>query len=201
MHPGRVVEVKRLLTIILCISLTFAGCTVGPHYQRPVTETPGAWRITTEEAADTANTAWWEQFNDPVLNDLINTTLLENNDVRIAAARMEQFMARVEITRSGFYPQVGYGLAGSRDQASKNIIPPGLESLTETWQATLNAGWELDVWGRLRRATEAAQADLLAAEEGRRTVILSLVSSVATGYITLRGLDAQLEIAGFPGAF
>jgi multidrug efflux system outer membrane protein len=74
-------------------------------------------------------------------------------------------------------------------------LPAGVESLTETWQATLNVGWELDVWGRLRRATEAAQADLLAAEEGRRTVILSLVSTVATGYITLRGLDAQLEIA------
>ena len=156
---------------------------------------PGAWRITPKEAADTANTAWWKQFQDPVLNDLINTALLENKDVRIAAARMEQFMAQVDITRSGFYPQVGYGVAGSRDQASKNIVPPGIESLTETWQAGLNVGWELDVWGRLRRATEAAQADLLAAEEGRRTVILSLVSSVATGYITLRSFDAQLEIA------
>jgi multidrug efflux system outer membrane protein len=158
-------------------------------------DTPSAWRINTDEATDTVNTAWWEQFQDPVLSDLINTALLENRDVRIAAARMEQFMARMEIARSGFYPQVAYGVAGSKDQASKNIIPPGLESLAETWQAALNVGWELDVWGRLRRATEAAYADLLAAEESRRTVILSLVSSVATGYITLRGLDAQLEIA------
>jgi multidrug efflux system outer membrane protein len=168
---------------------------VGPDYEQPMVESPGAWRITPKEAADSANTAWWEQFQDPVLNDLINTALLENKDIRIAAARMEQFITQVEITRSGLYPQVGYGVGGSRDQASKNMLPPGVESLSETWQATLNVGWELDVWGRLRRATEAAQADLLAAEEGRRTVILSLVSSVATGYVNLRGLDAQLEIA------
>jgi len=158
-------------------------------------EAPAAWRVTSMEAADTANTAWWEQFQDPVLNELISTALQENKDIRIAAARLEQFMAQVSITRSGFYPQVGYGIAGSRDQASKNLLPRGVDSLTETYQATLNVGWELDVWGRLQRATEAAQADLLAAEEGRRAVILTLVSSVATGYITLRGLDAQLEIA------
>ncbi len=186
---------KRILAFILCFSLSLPGCAVGPDYERPMVETPGAWRISTKEATGTANTAWWEQFGDPVLNKLINTGLLENKDIRIAAARMEQFMAQVDITRSGFYPQLGYGVAGSRDQASKNIVPPGIESLTETWQATLNGGWEIDLWGRLRRATEAAQADLLAAEEGRRTVILSLVSTVATGYITLRGLDAQLEIA------
>jgi len=186
---------KRIITLILCCSFLLPGCMVGPDYEQPMVDAPGAWRISPKEASDTANTAWWKQFQDPVLNDLINTALLENKDVRIAAARMEQFMAQVDITRSGFYPQVGYGVGGSRNQASKNILPPGVESLTETWQATLNVGWELDVWGRLRRATEAAQADLLAAEEGRRTVILSLVSSVATGYITLRGLDAQLEIA------
>jgi len=186
---------KRLVTLLLCVSFLLSGCMVGPDYEQPEVESPGAWRITPKEAADTANTAWWEQFQDPVLNDLINTALLENKDVRIAAARMEQFMAQVEITRSGLYPQLGYGFLGSRDQASENILPSGVESLTETWQTGLNVGWELDVWGRLRRASEAAQADLLAAEEGRRTVILSLVSSVATGYISLRGLDAQLEIA------
>ena len=193
--PGRWTDMKHFITFILCISFLLPGCMVGPDYEQPMVESPGAWRITPKEAADTANTAWWEQFRDPVLNGLINTALLENKDIRIAAARMEQFIAQVEITRSGLYPQLGYSILGSRDQASENILPPGVESLTETWQATLNVGWELDVWGRLRRATEAAQAELLAAEEGRRTVILSLVSSVATGYASLRGLDAQLEIA------
>ena len=186
---------KGFLFFLLFFSLTLPGCALGPDYKRPVVDTPGSWRISPQEASDIANTAWWEQFQDPVLNDLINTGLLQNKDIRIAAARMEQYMAQVEITRSGYYPQLGYGLAGSRNQASKNIVPAGVESLSETWQATLNAGWELDVWGRLQRATEAAQADLLAVEEGRRTIILSLVSSVATSYITLRGLDTQLEIA------
>jgi multidrug efflux system outer membrane protein len=187
---------KRFAIFILSVSFLLPGCMVGPDYEQPMVESPGVWRITPEEAVDKANTAWWEQFQDPVLNGLINTALLENKDVRIAAARMEQFMAQVDITRSGFYPQVGYGIGGSRDQASENIIQfPGIQTLNNTYQATLNVGWELDVWGRLRRASEVAQADLLAAEEGRRTVILSLVSSVATGYINLRGLDAQLEIA------
>jgi multidrug efflux system outer membrane protein len=194
-YPMRLPDMKHLLTIILCCSLVLPGCAVGPDYERPMVETPDTWRITSIEATATANIAWWKQFQDPVLNELINTALLENNDIRIAAARMEQFMAQVEITMSSFYPQVGYGLGGSRDQASKNILPSGIESLSHTYQATLNAGWELDLWGRLRRATEAAQASLLAAEETRRTVILSLVSTVAIGYITLRGLDAQLEIA------
>lgn len=187
---------KHLLVYILCFSLAMLpGCAVGPDYERPMTEVPANWRVSAQEASDTANTAWWEQFQDPVLNDLINSALLGNKDIRIAAARMEQFMTQVQITRSGFYPQVGYGVGGSRDQASKNLLPPGVESLTDTYQAAVNVGWELDVWGRLQRATEAAQADLLAAEETRRGVILSLVSSVATGYVALRGLDAQLVIA------
>ena len=195
-NQGRWTDMKRLFVIILCLSFLLPGCMVGPDYEQPMVESPAAWRITPKEAADTANTAWWEQFQDPVLNNLIKTALLENRDIRIAAARMEQCMAQVEITRAGFYPQVGYGIGGSRDQASENILQfPGIETLNSTYQATLNVGWELDVWGRLRRATEAAQADLLAAEEGRRTVILTLVSSVATSYVTLRSLDSQLEIA------
>ena len=98
--PGRWTDMKRFVTLILCISFLLPGCMVGPDYEQPVVESPNAWRITPKEAADTANTAWWEQFQDSVLNGLINTALLENKDIRIAAARMEQFIAQVGITRA-----------------------------------------------------------------------------------------------------
>jgi len=115
--------------------------------------------------------------------------LANNKDVRIAAARVEEFAARVDITRAGFYPQIGYDGAASRNR------PAGSSRINDSYLASLNVGWELDVWGRIRRATEASRAQLLAEEEVRRTVITTLVSSVASSYINLRSLDRQLEIA------
>ena len=185
---------RRLLLSAFFLT-SFYGCAVGPDYERPEIDSPQGWRIEYAEAANVVNTAWWEQFNDPVLNDLINTALEQNRDVRIAAARVEQFAANLKITRSEFFPQLGYGLSGSRDKTPPGLLPLDTDPVTETYQATINAGWELDVWGRIRRASEAGRAQLLAAEEGRRTVILTLVSSVATSYVTLRSLDRQLEIA------
>lgn len=185
----------RCLLLLTFLLVLLNGCAVGPDYERPEIDAPQGWRMEYQEAADIVNTAWWEQFNDPVLNQLINTALEENRDVRIAAARVEQFAANLRITRSEFFPQFGYGLSGSRDKTPPGLLPPGTDPVAETYQATINAGWELDVWGRIRRASEAGRAELLAAEEGRRTVILTLVSSVATSYVTLRSLDRQLEIA------
>ncbi len=186
----------RITALLAATMLLFLqSCTVGPDYERPEPDMPDTWLFTPQTAEETANTSWWEQFNDPVLNNLIRTALLGNRDIRVAAARVEQFMARLDQARSGHYPQLGYGAAGSRDQASKNLLPPGVDSLSSTFSATVNVGWELDIWGRIRRANEAARANLLAAEQGRRAVILSLVSSVATSYITLRTLDKQLEIS------
>ena len=133
-----------------------------------------------------------------MLDELIHTALENNKDVRIAAARVEEFAARLGITRSAGVPQVGYGGGAFRDQASRETaggVPAGASRTNDFYDATLNVGWELDIWGRIRRATEAARAELLAADEGRRTVLLTLVSTVATSYIDLRSLDKQLEIA------
>ena len=186
----------RLAPLLL---LSLSACTVvGPDYERPSVERPQNWRIDVTEAADVANTPWWEQFDDPVLNQLINIALQENKDARIAAARIEEFAARVDIARAGYYPQIGYNGQASRNQSSRENfggIPSGVDRGYNDYSATLNAGWEIDLWGRIRRATEAARADLLAQDENRRTVILSLVSSVASAYITLRQLDRQLEIS------
>jgi multidrug efflux system outer membrane protein len=176
---------------------TLLGCSVGPDYVRPPVDSPAHWRIDYPAAAEVSNTRWWQQFGDPVLNQLIDTALRENKDVRIAAARVLEFAARVEITRSGYFPQIGYQGDASRNQASRDAFG-GISSGDRTYNnytAAVNLGWELDLWGRISRATEATRAELLAQEENRRSVILSLVSTVATSYVTLRQLDRQLEIS------
>jgi multidrug efflux system outer membrane protein len=182
----------RKLAVLIIALTTVTGCTVGPDYVRPEVDTPDEWRFSIADASGTVNSRWWEQFNDPVLDALINEALVNNKDVRIAAARVEEFAARVDITRAGFYPQIGYDGAAGRNKTSLAGASP---RINDSYLAALNVGWELDVWGRIRRATEAARAQLLAEEEVRRTVILTLVSAVASSYTNLLSLDRQLEIA------
>jgi multidrug efflux system outer membrane protein len=182
---------KILLSLAVALLLT-AGCTFGPDYARPDIDMPASYRITTGQAAELANTAWWSLFDDPILDRMIETALRNNKDVRLAAERVLEFAARVDISRAGLYPQLGYQAAAGR---SKSNVPGRGQSTDDNFLATLNLGWELDVWGRVQKATEAERARLLAAEEGRRSVILSLVSSVATSYIRLLNLDEQLRIA------
>ena len=179
----------------LCFAL--AGCSLAPKYLRPPVDSPDKWRVDYADAADTANLRWWELFDDPVLNGLIDTALKENKDVRLAAARVEEFAARVDIFRAGYFPQIGYDGEASRNRGSREAFGGGAvdERKYNNYAATANLSWELDLWGRIRGATEAARAELLAQEENRRTVILSLVSAVATSYVTLRQLDRQLEVS------
>lgn len=185
--------------LALLLYLGLAGCRVGPDYQHPEIDIPAAYRYADKEARDLSNTLWWEQFRDPVLNDLIRTALLENKDIKIAAARVEQFQGRYGETRSLLFPQVGLGAQGQRTRSPRDNGPVPLDSSVDpvfnNYQAILSVNWELDIWGRLRRLSESARADLLASEEGRRSVLLSLVSSVASSYVTLRDLDRELEIA------
>jgi len=186
-------------SIIITMTLfLLAGCAIGPDYRKPDIVSPPVWQVDMQQAKDTANTAWWEQFNDPVLNELIGTALRENYDLLVATARVEEFYGLYGATRADLFPQVGYdGSAGRVQATTKGPIPitPGTSSKYSTYQAEFSASWEIDLWGKIRRATEAARADLMAAEDSRRGVILSLVTSVATAYIDLRSLDQQLEIA------
>jgi outer membrane protein, multidrug efflux system len=178
--------------------LTLSGCLLGPNYTRPAIETPATYRFAIADSTEVANTAWWEQFQDPVLNQLIDEALANNKDVKIAAARVDQFLGQFVTTRAGLFPQVGVGFDAQRQRASQEgptPIPAGVSPVYNLFQPTLSASWEIDVFGRVRRETEAARASLLASEEGRRATILTLVASVATSYINLRSLDAQLEIA------
>jgi outer membrane protein, multidrug efflux system len=187
----------RLLIVITLGVFGVTACMVGPDYVRPTVDTPATFRFEEREARDLANTAWWEQFEDPVLNDLINVAIAENKDLRIAAARVDEFIGRFGTTRSQLFPQIGYSAAASRDRASERLgtpLPSGVSNPQTTLEALLTASWEIDLWGRIRRLSEAAQADLLANEEARRGVILSLVAAVASSYVNLRDLDKQLDI-------
>ncbi|MGZ4809804.1 MAG: efflux transporter outer membrane subunit, partial [Thermoanaerobaculia bacterium] len=180
------------------VALTMSGCMLGPDYRRPPVEAPKSFRFADAEAKDLANTAWWEQFQDPALNELIRTALAENKDVQIAAARIEEFLGRLATTRSQLFPQVGADANASRQQLSRRAglvgVPPNTDATLSLYQLTLSASWEIDVWGRVRRLTEAARADLLATEEGRRATILTLVTSVASSYVNLLELDRQLAV-------
>ena len=188
---------NRLITLSMTL-LMLAGCAIGPDYRKPETASPPVWMVDMQQAKDTANTAWWEQFNDPALNNLITIALQQNYDLRIATARVEEYYGRYGATRADLFPQVGYGASGSRVQMSEKgplALTPGSSSLYSSYDAQFSASWEIDLWGKIRRATEAARADLMTAEDIRSGVILSLVTSVATAYVDLRSLDQQLEIA------
>jgi len=180
----------RRLALLLAAAL--CACTVGPDYERPASEVPAQWRIDYPQAADVANTQWWRDFGDPVLDQLIDEALRENRDVRIAAARVDQFIGALATTRAQFYPQIGYSLDATRSRSSRlgnPPIPAPADPYYTLYQGALSAQWQIDLFGRVRRQSEAAQAQVYASEQGRRGVILSLVTSVAASYIALRALD------------
>jgi multidrug efflux system outer membrane protein len=185
----------------LCAALAIAalsGCAVGPDYERPPVEMPTSWRIDVEQGAELANLRWWQQFQDPVLDTLIETALRENYDLRIAAARVEQYLGQLSTTRAQFFPQLGYGLDVSRNKSSQvgvTPLPAGSDPWYKLYQGTVSAEWQIDLFGRVRRQSEAAQARVFASEQGRRGTLLTVVSGVASGYVTLRSLDRKLEIA------
>jgi len=184
--------------VLCCILLVMVtGCTMGPDYKRPVVDAPASWRFEEKEARDLANAAWWEQFNDPVLNGLVRTALAQNKDLLIATARVEEFFGRYFSTRGDQYPFVGAGASASRErvtEAGPTPIPSGTDSTFDYYEAFLSGSWEIDFWGKYRRASEAARAELFSTEEARRTVVLTLVSAVATTYVDIRALDKQLVI-------
>ena len=147
---------------------------------------------------DTANTAWWEQFNDPVLNNLISLSLRENYDLSIATARIDEYLGRYWTGRSGMFPQFSADASGGRARLSEEGLVPitaGTKNPYNIYNTSVLGSWELDIWGKWRRTTEAARADLLSTTEARQAVVIYLVSAVALGYINLREIDKQLEIA------
>ena len=187
------------LPALLLVVLLTAGCAVGPNYKRPSVDVPGTYRGATppaeaQPAAESlADQKWWEVFQDQQLQGLIRTALQQNYDVRIAATRILQAQAQVGITRAGQLPTIGGGAQVLDDRYAQTKPYPQYD--TSSTQVGLSLGWDLDFWGKYRRATEAARANLLATEWARPAVISTLVSDVATAYFQLRALDLQLEIS------
>ena len=185
--------------IVLAMAAALAACTVGPDYRRPEVDAPASFQYLPADAADTANTAWWREFGDPVLDQLIDEALANNRNVKVATANVEAAAAVFTQTRSSLFPQLGYGINAGRERVSESGLRPevasALNNPASAYQAALSVSWELDLWGRVRRESEAARANLLATNEARRGVVLSLVAGVAQNYLQLRGLDGQLAVA------
>jgi outer membrane protein, multidrug efflux system len=192
-------------TLVALAMAFLCGCTVGPNYQRPKLATPAEFRapepLAAQQAASIADLKWFEIFKDEQLQALIRTALVQNYDLRDAAARVEAARANLGITRSNQFPQ--FGASGgvevnrfSRDGATP-LPPILLPSQNRNFgEISLNLlSFEVDLWGKLRRATEAARANLLNAEENRKTVLTTLVSDVATAYLSMRELDYELQIS------
>ena len=188
----------RILPLTLLLIL-LTSCTVGPNYKRPAVAVPDRYRgLTAEEAAKAeaaslGNEKWWTVFQDPELQQLIRTALAQNYDVQIAATRILQAQAVLGITRADQFPTISANASGVNERIPQSKLSPPVE--TSVNHVSLSMFWELDFWGKFRRATEAARADLLATEWGKRAVMTTLVSNVAGGYFQLRELDLQLEIA------
>jgi len=197
------------LTVAFASSLmllaTLAGCTVGPDYKRPAVDRPGAYR---QAASDTNNPAgtnsfadlgWWETFKDAQLNAYLAEALTNSWDIKIAAARVLQAEAAVRIARSQFFPTVNAGgdLVTSRTSQKGPIpLPAGIDPQRGYGDVFVSMpAYEVDLWGRIRRANEAARANLLATADAQRTVRQTLVAEVATAYLDLLELDLELEIA------
>ena len=185
--------------LILLTLLT--GCAMGPNYQRPTVNAPADYRFattqpTTQPADSLAELPWWELFNDPELQDLIRTALANGYDVRVAATRVEQARQFAAQVNGQFMPSVGYkaGVARGQNQFLGQPSDSGFQTATAA-AGVLNAAWEIDLWGRVRRMNEAAQAQYLATENARRGVMLSLVTDVAQAYLELLELDLQMQVA------
>jgi multidrug efflux system outer membrane protein len=192
-------------TAVLIAAGWMTGCMVGPNYHRPAVQVPQTFRapdpLPAPQAESFADLKWWEVFKDANLQQLVKTALQQNYDLREAVARVEAARTNLGITQSDQFPQVGV----SGDLQFTRLSRDGAFALPRSFVGSQNRNWgeaflnllsfEVDIWGRLRRATEAARAALLSTEENRKAVVTTLVSDVATAYITLRELDYELEIA------
>jgi NodT family efflux transporter outer membrane factor (OMF) lipoprotein len=193
--------------------LTWAGCTVGPDYRPPESHVPDAWSGTGAAAVSAARITpsppvelvqWWNTFNDPVLSSLIGRAVVSNLDLRLAEGRVRQARASRGVVAAGFWPQVDASANyvrsydGSSPSASSSMAgsPSGTTvAARDLFQAGLDAAWELDIFGGVRRNIEASNADIQASEEDRRGVLVTLAAEVGTNYLNLRGFQQQIAIA------
>jgi len=189
-------KIKISLFLFAALAI-LGGCAVGPNYQHPAVQTPEGFRFADLQTTNSlGDLPWWQVFQDPLLQGLIGSAITNNYDLKQAVARVEQAREQAAVANSAFFPQIGYGGdIGRGRNAIYNTPSPSAKSLTlSSAQLTLSAAWEIDLWGRIRRSSEAARAQYLATDEARRGVMITLVSDVATAYFQLLQLDQQLAI-------
>ena len=191
---------QRGLTIV-ALTILLTGCMVGPDYRRPPTGPPAQYRFALGEARDPASIAdiaWFDLFQDDALRELIQTAMVQNYDMQIAAARILQARAQVGIVRSEIFPTISGGGSLQKDRVAQNAtggLPPGANPELSFGTLSLDMTWEIDVWGRIRRLTESARAELFSSEDTRRAVLITVIADVAAAYFQLRALDLQLVIS------
>ena len=181
----------------IALLVLVAGCVQGPDYVKPPVEVPSAYRLGDQRPGSdelAAEVSWWNTFGDAHLDELVGEALANNRDLMIASARVDEYAAILEGTQSQAYPHIGYGLSANRSRASADVIPAFVHPLSTNFSSILSASWEIDLWGRIRRETEAARANLLATEEARQGVTLTIISSVIASYVTLLDLDEQARV-------
>jgi NodT family efflux transporter outer membrane factor (OMF) lipoprotein len=191
---------KRPLLLLTCLGL--GACSVGPDFLKPQPQLPESWVITPgseTSAGGAVDSLWWQQLGDDQLTSLVARAAKSNLDVRTASSRLDQSRVLRQVTGSQQYPGVSTGSSYQRDRSSQNglLDPSNLngKSPYEVWTATLDASWEIDLWGRVRRNVEAADADIQLTSAQRDGVLLSIAAETATDYIRLRGVQARLAVA------
>jgi NodT family efflux transporter outer membrane factor (OMF) lipoprotein len=191
----------KTVPFVLASAALATSCTLGRDYKRPAIETPTTYRHAASQtsAASLADVQWFDLFRDDTLTQLVRTALQQNFEIRIAAQRVLQARAAYGITRSDQFPSIdvsaGVTAARSSQTGASRGIPEGGDTDVSYAQAGFSLGWEVDVWGRLRRLSEAARAQYLASEEARHGVITTLIADVSDTYLSLRALDLELAIA------
>ncbi|HZX44004.1 MAG TPA: efflux transporter outer membrane subunit [Myxococcaceae bacterium] len=178
------------------LALASTGCLMGPDYQRPVVPTPATFRDQgpTQDTASIADLPWWTVFRDPELQSLVAEAVQNNRDLRAAIARVEQARALARIQKAQILPAVSANASGGYGRGSLTLPTENPKS-SAVFEVDAQLSWEIDVWGRIRRGTEAAVAQYLASEQGRRATTVTLVADVAVAYVQLRQLDAQLDVS------
>jgi multidrug efflux system outer membrane protein len=184
--------VKR--SLVTSVTLAATACSFAPKYERPEAGVPTEYRFAQpKEQASVADLPWWQLFKDPTLQDLIRVALANNQDLALAAARVDESRALVGVAKADLYPQVSAQVNAAYGRPLSRNVNPGAQD-SGRYAMSGDVSWEIDLWGRVRNSRDAAMADLLATEDFRRAVILSLVSGVAQAYLELRALDLELEI-------
>lgn len=186
--------------IILIFLVLISGCVVGPDYERPEVDKPNDWlykdslTIKDSMALAIADTSWWRLFGDTVLTNLISRGLRENTDIKIAAAKVEQYLAFYGITRSYYYPELNANASVKPGKSSSKNTDTEYNPFRGQFDINLTAEWEIDLWGRIKRLNESARADLFASEESRQGLVLFITAQISSSYIDLLTVKKQLEI-------